>query len=132
MARHQVVLLIAGDGLIRKVTAAGLEMYGFEVLTADYGEQAAEMLRGTKRINVLVTNADLGGPIDGLAIARLAREMNPDIEVIYSSRTPQRIPFDAMVHSAPTLRDPYHPHQLVGVINHLRHRSPETAGSTAA
>ena len=129
MARHQVVLLIARDGLLRKVTAAGLEIYGYEVLVADDGEQAAEVLRLHANVKVLVTDADLGGSIDGLAIARVARQLNPKVDVIYTSRTPHRIPLDALVGNAPMLRDPYHSHQLVGVLSNLRQRPSEAASA---
>jgi CheY-like chemotaxis protein len=132
MARHQVVLLIAKDGLVRNVTTAGLSMYGYEVLAASDGRQAAEMLRANEHLTLLVTDADLGGEVDGLAVARLAREINPSIEVIYTSRMPHRIPPMAKVTNAPILRDPYHPHQLVGVISHLRNRSPETVDRSVA
>ena len=132
MARHQTVLLIARDGLSRKVTSAGLSMYGYEVLTADDGEQAAEVLQGNRQITLIVTDADLGGNVDGLEIARFARKMNPNVEVIYTSRLPHRIPLMAKVSGAPTLRDPYHPHQLVGVISHLRQRSAETVDQFVA
>jgi CheY-like chemotaxis protein len=132
MARHQVVLLVARDGLLRRVTAAGLETYSYEVLVADDGEKAAEILRLRRHVTVLVTDADLGGPIDGLAVARLARDLNPKIDVIYTSRTPHRILLDAIVGNAPMLRDPYHSHQLVGVLSNLRQRPSEVATASAA
>jgi DNA-binding NtrC family response regulator len=127
MARHQVVLLIAKDGLLRRVTATGLEINGYEVLVADDGEQAAEMLRLRKNVTVLVTDADLGGSIDGMAIARVARDINPKIDVIYTSRTPHRVALKAIVGNAPMLRDPYHSHQLVGVLSNLRQRASQVA-----
>jgi DNA-binding response OmpR family regulator len=132
MARHQSVLLVARDGLIRKIATSGLSMYGYDVLTAEDGERAAEVLRGNTQLTVLVADADLGGALDGLAIARLAREINPQIDVIYTSRQPNRVPPGSMVSGAPTLRDPYHPHQLVGVIAQLRNRSPETVDRSVA
>jgi CheY-like chemotaxis protein len=132
MARHQSVLIIARDGLIRKVAASGFETYGYEVMAAEDGVQAAEMLRTNRHITVLVTDADHSGPMDGLAIARLAREMNPNIDVVYTSRTPQRISLAAMVPGAPMVRDPYHPHQLIGVLSNLRQRSHDLIEPSAA
>ncbi len=125
MARPQTVLVVAKPGLIRNVTSAGLTIYGYDVLTADNGQEAAAALREHKHITVLVTDADLNGDIDGLAIAHLARKTNPKIDVIYTARSPQRIPHAAKVSGAPMLREPYHPHQLVGVISSIRMRSTE-------
>jgi CheY-like chemotaxis protein len=107
MARHQTVLLVARDGLVRKVTSAGLAMYGYEVLTARDGQEAADMLRANRQTTIVVSDADMGGEIDGLAVARLARSMNPNIDIIYTSRTPQHLPEKVKVSGAPTLRDPY-------------------------
>jgi DNA-binding NtrC family response regulator len=75
-----------------RAAAAGLAMYGYDVLTADGGEQASATLRDNKYISVLVTDADLDGDIDGVAIARLTHKMNPKIDVIYTARAPHRIP----------------------------------------
>ena len=132
MARHRTVLLVARDGLVRKVTTAGLAMYGYEVITASDGNEAAEILRARNHITVLVTDADLVGHVDGLAVARIARERNPKIDIIYTSRNPYRLSEKGKVSGAPTLRDPYHPHQLVGVLTHLRHRSSDTMDQSVA
>jgi DNA-binding response OmpR family regulator len=120
--RQPLVLLLASDGLTRVETGNGFAMYGYEVVMAKDGEQAVELLRTNKNIGILVTDADIGGPIDGLAVARLAREINPRIEVLYTSRAPQHIAETARVAGAPMIRTPYHPQQLVGVIAQLRHR----------
>ncbi len=132
MARHQIVLLVAPGGLIRNVRAAGLEMYGYEVHVANTGAQGQEMLRSNRAISALIIDADLVDEINGLAAARLAREMIPRIDVIYTSRMPNRITHSDMVSGAPILRDPYHSHQLVAVLSHLRQRSPETRILSAA
>jgi CheY-like chemotaxis protein len=132
MARHHKVLLVASGGLIRNVRVAGLEVQGYEVIVASSGRQAAEMLRANGAITVLITDADLGGEIDGLAVARLARETMPSVDVIYTSRMPHRITHAEKVSGAPTIRDPYHSHQLVAVLSHLRQRSPEGGISSAA
>jgi CheY-like chemotaxis protein len=132
MARHQTVLLVARDGLVRKVTSAGLAMYGYEVLTASDGQQAADLLQANRQTTIVVTDADIRGEIDGLAIARLARKLNPNIDIIYTSRTPQHLSEKMKVSGAPTLRDPYPPHQLVGVITHLRYRGPDVVEQAVA
>ena len=132
MGRQKTVLLVASAGLIRNVTVASLELYGYEILVANDGRHAAEVLRGNRLIDAIITDADLGGEIDGLAVARLAREMMPSIDVIYTSRMPNRMRHAEMVSGAPILRDPYHSHQLVGVLSQLRQRPPEMSVSSAA
>ena len=109
MARALVVLLVAGEGLMPKITAEGLAIHGYDVLTAADGAEAVEQVRSLRRLDVLVVDAELGGPVDGLSAARLARELNPKLEVIYTARAPHLIPERTKVSGAPCIRAPYHP-----------------------
>lgn len=122
MGRQLTVLLVASDGLTRQITANGLTMYGYEPLVARDGAEAMAQLQGETRIDVLVVDADLGGDVGGLAIAKAARLLNPRTDVIYTSRAPYRIPDAAKVKGAPCIRTPYQPQQIVGMISELRHR----------
>jgi CheY-like chemotaxis protein len=92
------------------------------VLTASTGAAAVEALQTHRRIDVLVTDAELGGEVDGLKLARLARDINPKIEVIYTARFPQKLSEQMKVRGAPSIRAPYHPHQIASVIAALKHR----------
>ncbi|HZB37328.1 MAG TPA: response regulator [Beijerinckiaceae bacterium] len=122
MARALVVLLVAGEGLMPKITADGLAVYGYDVLTATDGAGAVEQVRSLRRLDVLVIDAELGGSVDGLSAARLAREFNPKLDVIYTARVPHLIPERAKVRGAPCIRAPYHPYQIAAVISALKHR----------
>ena len=121
MGRQVTVLLVASDGFTRQITANGLTMYGYEPLVARDGAEAMALL-GDKRVDVLVVDADLGGEIDGLSVAKAARVAYPRIDVIYTSRMPFRIPEAGKVKGAPCIRTPYQPQQIVGMISELRHR----------
>jgi len=121
MARQIRVLLVADDGVACAVAANRLITYGLDVVTARDGEDAVEQLKANSRIDVLVTDADMGGTCDGLTTATLARLLWPKIDVIYVSRLPFRIPEQSKVSGAPCVRSPYDPHQLVSVISSLHH-----------
>ncbi|WP_375461373.1 response regulator [uncultured Enterovirga sp.] len=122
MARTLTVLLVASDGLTRQITANGLNMYGYEPLLAKDGAEAMAALSGDRRIDILVVDADIGGEVSGLAVAKAARVVNPRMDVIYTSRMPFRIPEAGKVKGAPSIRTPYQPQQIVGMISELRHR----------
>ena len=125
MARQVTVLLVASDGLTRQITSNGLSMYGYEALLAKDGTEALALINGSERIDVLVVDADIGGEVSGLAIAKAARLVNPRTDVIYTARAPYRIPEAAKVKGAPCIRTPYQPQQIVGIISELRHRAPQ-------
>lgn len=122
MGRQLTVLLVAGDGFTRQITASGLAMYGYEPLLARDGAEALATLNAERRVDILVVDADIGGEVTGLAVAKAARLINPRIDVIYTARAPYRIPESAKVKGAPSIRNPYQPQQIVGMISELRHR----------
>ena len=110
--------------MTRQITASGLAMYGYEPLLARSGADAMELLQSERRVDILVVDADLGGDVSGLAVAKAARLLHPRIDVIYASRAPHRIPDAAKVKGAPSIRTPYQPQQIVGMISELRYRMP--------
>ena len=124
MSRQLTVLVVATDGMTRQITANGLTMYGYDTLLARDGLEAMAMIEAGRRIEVLVVDADLGGDMSGLAVAKAARLLHPRIDVIYASRAPHRIPDEAKVKGAPCIRTPYQPQQIVGMISELRYRMP--------
>ena len=124
MSRPLTVLLVAHDGLTRQITANGLTMYGYEPLVARDGQEAMKILESERRVDVLVVDADLGGDVSGLAVAKASRLLHPRVDVIYASRAPHRIPDEAKVKGAPCIRTPYQPQQIVGMIGELRYRMP--------
>lgn len=135
MHRLPTVLLVAGDGLTRLLTISGLAMYGYEVRTAENGAEALDALRassGPDRIGVLMVDLDVSGDPDGLAVARAARSHNPKLMVIYTTRSPQRVPDKQKVSGAPILRTPYHAQQVAGIIRELQQGPHQALASSRA
>ena len=132
MKRNSLVLVVAVDALTRQLTRNGLEMYGHEVVTARDGAEAMNLLQTERRIGILVTDVELGGDVDGLSVAQAARDIEPRMLVIYTSRFPHTIPANRKVSKAPTLRTPFHPQQIIGVISQLRQAPGSSEEAEAA
>src|SRR3712207_3988648 len=132
MKRNALVLVVAADALTRQLTRNGLEMYGHEVVTARDGAEALGLLESERRIGIVVTDVELGGDVDGLAVAEAARKADPRMLVIYTARFPHMIPANRKVSAAPTLRSPFHPQQILGVISQLRQTGAGDAAAEAA
>jgi CheY-like chemotaxis protein len=79
------VLVVENEALICVETADTFEQQGFEVHIALSGEEALRRIRGGLVVDVLFTDIDLGGAMDGTALARLAREIMPAVTVAYTS-----------------------------------------------
>ena len=82
-----VVLIVENDALLRLVTASNLRDAGFEVIEA---ANCAEALRVLDR-NVLFSDIDMPGNMDGLALAQWVHRSQADTRIVLTSgavRTP--------------------------------------------
>ena len=79
-----VVLIVENDVLLRLVTASSLRDAGFEVIEA---ANCAEALRILDRIpvDVLFSDIDMPGNIDGLALAQWLRQSQADTRIILTA-----------------------------------------------
>lgn len=130
-----LVVLLAGDELTRSLTTNCLEMSGYDVLGArTAGEVEALLLAqiGRRRVDVLVTDADVRDTVDGLSLAGVARCLDPDVGVVCTARSPRRLDAEAMVPGALCLRTPYHGHQLVALLDDLLSARPAGLDRAAA
>jgi DNA-binding response OmpR family regulator len=81
-----VVLYVEDEVLIREMAATALEDAGFEVVIAENGDAALDMLDGNAtRFRAIITDVNLGAGPDGWVIAGRARELNRELPVVYVS-----------------------------------------------
>ena len=81
-----VVLIVEGDVLLRLVTARNLREVGFEVIEA---ANCAEAIRILDRIpvDVLFSDIDMPGKIDGLGLAQWAHRSKAETRIVLTSGT---------------------------------------------
>ena len=78
------VLLVEDDALIREVLGDALQSAGLNTVGSASAEAALEVLsEGTP--GVVITDINLGGGMDGLALGRAARARFPDLPFVYIS-----------------------------------------------
>jgi CheY-like chemotaxis protein len=78
------VLLVEDEFLISEWVAESLSEQGFAVHTASNAVEALRYL-ATEPVDVLFTDINLSGGMDGAALARRARALLPDLPVVYAS-----------------------------------------------
>ncbi len=80
-----LVLIVEDDFLIRQMLQDALEDGGYEVATASDGEEAVAMLEAeASDARVLLTDVNLSpGKLTGWDVAKRARELKPDVPVVY-------------------------------------------------
>jgi CheY-like chemotaxis protein len=115
-----LILLVEDDEGIRVLLEESLQEGGFELVVAASGAEALGALetRGTS-FRGLITDVDLGQGPDGWEVARRARELNPDLSVVYMSGasfeswSSRGVPHSTMVSK------PFAPAQILTAISAL-------------
>ena len=111
------VLVVEDEALICVDTADALERQGFKVDTALSGEEALRRLRNGLPIDILFTDMNLAGVMDGATLARLARDLLPALVVVYTSGSmnvvPQGVPGSAFVPK------PYSPDRVGALLSRM-------------
>jgi CheY-like chemotaxis protein len=106
------VLFVEDEILISEWVSESLAEQGFEVQTVSNAADALQRL-GSLPIDVLFTDINLPGDMDGAALARRAREMLPHLPVVYASARATLLKQDARVPGSIIVPKPYEP-ALVG------------------
>jgi CheY-like chemotaxis protein len=96
------VLLVEDEFLISEMVAESLSGQGFSVRAVSNGIDALQHL-AVAPVDILFTDISLPGGIDGTTLARKARELLPDLPVVYASGglrmfdLPSRVPHSIFV-----------------------------------
>lgn len=80
---HVLVLVVEDEALIQLEIESALHEGGFATESATTGKGAIAKLEATSDFRALVTDVNLGNAITGWDVARRARELVPDLPVVY-------------------------------------------------
>jgi CheY-like chemotaxis protein len=106
------VLVVEDEFLISEWVSQALAEQGFDVQTVANAADALEHL-ASDQVDVLFTDINLPGGMDGAALAWRAREMRPQLPVIYASARATLLRQEARVPGSIIVPKPYEP-ALVG------------------
>jgi CheY-like chemotaxis protein len=111
----KVVLVVEDEPLIRMNTADIFEAAGYKVLEAPDADKALSLVQVRKDISVIVTDIDMPGSMDGLAMAQHVSRTFPGIGLILASGKvfpPERqLPVGARFFSKP-----FQEHEIVEAV----------------
>jgi DNA-binding response OmpR family regulator len=106
------VLLVEDEILVSEWVVESLSEQGFAVQAVTNAADALKHL-ASDPVDVLFTDINLPGGMDGAALARRARELRPRLPVFYASARATMLAPDARVPGAIIVPKPYEP-GLVG------------------
>ena len=81
-----LLLVVEDDHIVQEMLHTELTDAGFKVITASSGNQAIKQLEDkAAKPRAIITDIRLGTGPDGWEVARRARELIPDIPVVYAT-----------------------------------------------
>lgn len=116
------ILLVEDEDLIRTLLGEAMADLGMNASLAASGEAAIEILHGTASFDLLVTDIQLPGAVDGLDIARAARTRTPAIPIIFTTGQPDRMAKWKSGTADIFIPKPYRPSDIINAIRRLTAR----------
>ena len=109
---HICILLVEDEQMISDIAAEALTELGFEVHVVSNAGDALRHLKSGSRTDLLFTDINLPGHVDGISLAQLARQFAPQLPVVFTSGRPPVINRLNAVEGAIFVPKPYDPFQL--------------------
>ncbi|RWX78397.1 response regulator [Neorhizobium lilium] len=113
-----IILIVEDDPLIRFSTLDALEEVGHTVLEAGNADEAMVLFRGRADIDIIFTDVNMEGSMDGLRLAQRIKAIRPSIGIVITSGV---VNLDPMLLPANTvfLPKPYQHDSLLAAIYEL-------------
>lgn len=109
---HRIGMVVDDDDLVRETVAEMMEDVCHRVYQASNGKEGLEVLRKHPDISLIVT--DIAMPLlDGVAFASQARQMHPEVKVLFLSGLQRPPPSEEF------LAKPFPARALVSALHHL-------------
>lgn len=118
LGKGLTVLVVDDDDDVRAITAVIVRELGFQVLEANGGSAALEILRGTEPVDLLFTDVAMPG-MGGPELAFLAKQLRPNLNVVYASAYVHMSERDPSLRFGPLIEKPWTRDRLVTVLEAL-------------
>jgi DNA-binding NtrC family response regulator len=105
--RRTSVLVVEDEVMISDLVADVLAENGFDVHTEVNGEAALNYLDSGPEVDVLFTDINLQGRMDGSTLAKAARARRPDLPVVYCSGRHSPSAISPLVPRSVFVKKPY-------------------------
>jgi len=125
------VLLVEDEPMVSEIATEALQEQGFEVEAVSTASEALLRLLMGSPFDILFTDVHLPGGMDGAALARRARELRPDLPVVYTSGRQSVIGKVDPVDGAMFIAKPYDPYNVGRMLQYLLVAKRTRAGAFA-
>jgi CheY-like chemotaxis protein len=115
----RLILVVEDDDDVREFAVHVLRDNGYRVLEAVNGGVALVLLEQDLPIDLLFTDIVMPGEPDGVALAERAKQLRPDLRVLYTTGFAGVGRFDRHVIHGKVLGKPYRSRQLTSEVEQL-------------
>ena len=113
------VLLVEDEILISHLVADVLTEHGFEVHEAASADEALRYIDDGGAVDVMFTDVNLPGSMDGAALAQHARARRPELPIVYASGRYCSTDFGPLVPRSIFVPKPYRPEDICTLLQRL-------------
>lgn len=117
------VLLVEDEPLVSIMMECIMADHGFEVHAVTNAEDALLILAGGSPVDVMFTDINLAGGMAGVQLAWRARELHPELPVLYASGRTHGI--DDPVPGSAFIAKPYLPSQVCNTLARMAAAPPQ-------
>jgi two-component system, response regulator PdtaR len=117
--RRTSVLVVEDEILISNLIAEVLSEGGFDVYAVADGEAALRYLESGADVDVLFTDINLLGRMDGSMLAKRARAQRPELPIVYCSGRYSPSALAPLVPRSIFVKKPYDPSDLCRLLERL-------------
>lgn len=120
-----LILVVEDEFLIQDLVDGALMEGGFETEIVASGEEAIKLLQSDPtKYRALLTDIHLKGTLTGWDVAKRARELNPEIPVVYMTGAAANEWPSHGVPNSVLLNKPFAPAQIVTAVSQLLNQMP--------
>jgi two-component system, response regulator PdtaR len=117
--RRTNILIVEDEVLISEMISEILCENGFDVHAVADGESALRYLDDGPQVDVLFTDINLLGRLDGTMLAKQVRERRPEMPIVYCSGRYSASTVSPMMSRSLFLKKPYNPADLCTLLTRL-------------
>ncbi len=118
-ATPPTVLLVEDEVLISHLVADWLSERGFAVHEVTTGDEALDYVGGGGEVDVMFTDVNLPGTIDGAELAARVRQMRPELPIVYASGRYSSAQIAPLVPRSVFVPKPYDPAAICTLLARL-------------
>jgi CheY-like chemotaxis protein len=113
------VLLVEDEVLISALVADTLSEYGFAVHEVTTADEALRYIEAGGAVDVLFTDINLPGTIDGRELAARVRARRPELPIVYASGRYEASDMGRLVSRSVFMTKPYNPEDVCTLLMRL-------------